>query len=321
MKPDTENQRLNARALQDNTVYSDTQLREQFELPVVGQIPAWDTADVSSRANGKKRRKTLSAKKRRRQDIHVRDYEGRLLSADTPFAIAEAFKVLRTNMCYTTKGEDHAVYGVTSAYVGAGKSLVTANLAVAFAQMGKRVLLIDGDMRCPVQHQIFGLPTRTQGLSEMLAGVQKNMDAVISPTGVEGLSVITGGHEPPNPAELLASDNMKRLIEYAKEHYDVVFVDLPPVGVVTDAGVISNLVTGYALVVRSAYSDRREIETCMQPMESLGASLVGFVLNDVDLNGKGEYRHHYYGSYSGYSRYEKRAESAGGADRSAKSGR
>jgi capsular exopolysaccharide synthesis family protein len=306
------------RALQDNTVYTDTQLREQFTLPVVGQIPTWDTAQSSSKAKSKRRRTGLLAKKHRRIEVSAREYDGRLLATDTPFAISEAFKVLRTNMCYTSKGDDCAVYGVTSAYVGAGKSLVTANVAIAFAQMGKRVLLIDGDMRCPVQQKIFGLSARAEGLSEMLAGVQKNIDAVISSTAYEGLSVITGGHEPPNPAELLASDNMKRLLEYARERYDVVFVDLPPVGVVTDAGVISDLVTGYVLVVRSSYSDRREIEMSVQTMESLGASLVGFILNDVDLKGRGEYRNHYYGSYGAYTRYEKHGLEETGSRRSKK---
>ena len=121
--------------------------------------------------------------------------------------------------------------------------------------------------------------------------------------------MIVGGHEPPNPAELLASDNMKDLIQYARENYDVVFVDLPPVGMVTDAGVIGNLVTGYVLVVRASYSDRREVQSSLDTMEALGAPMIGFVLNDVDIKGT-MYHNRYYKSYSHYTHRESDNEQA-----------
>ena len=132
----------------DNTIYTDEDLKNYFTLPIVGQIPGWDNDSATNTA--KKAEKKLESK-----DLSDRDYTGRLLNSKTPFAITEAFKSLRTNMCYTTKGEKCAVYGITSAYVQAGKSLVIANLAVSFSMMNKKVLLLDGDLRCPVQHKVF----------------------------------------------------------------------------------------------------------------------------------------------------------------------
>lgn len=294
------------KTVQDHTIYDEKNLQEQFALPIVGQIPTWESGDARPKSRLTYKRARAARKRRaramRRGETDVRVYKDRLLTEKTPFAVAEAFKVLRTNMCYTTKGEQSPVYGFTSSYVGAGKSVVSANTAIAFAQMGKRVLLIDGDMRCPVQHKIFGVPAKAEGLSELLAGVQRDKSCVIMSTAVAGLDVIAGGHEPPNPAELLASANMAELIAYARENYDVIFIDLPPVGVVADAGVIGDLVTGYVLVVRSAYSDHKEVQSSITTMESLGAHLIGFVLNDVDLKGKSDYRNGYYSSYDNYVR-------------------
>ena len=294
------------RAFLDNTIYTEEDVKEYFKHPVIGQIPTWANENA---AKGNKKR---SAKKKGAPSDYMRDgavstssrdYTGRILSDTTPFAIAEAFKLLRTNMCYTTKGESCAVYGVTSAYVGAGKSMVLANTAISFSQMGKKVLLVDGDLRCPVQHRIFNLDVKAAGLSELLAGVKKDISEVVRPSGVaEGLDVITSGRIPPNPAELLASSRMVNFIAEAKEKYDVVFIDLPPICEVTDAGVISELVTGYAFVIRAAYSDRNLVAIAVETMEGLGSSIAGFILNDVDIK-SGDYYKNKYGNYGKYSKY------------------
>jgi capsular exopolysaccharide synthesis family protein len=181
--------------------------------------------------------------------------------------------------------------------------MVIANTAISFAQMGKKVLLIDGDLRCPVQHRVFNLDPKVAGLSELLAGVKKDISEVVRPSGVaEGLDVVTSGRIPPNPAELLASAQMVKFIEDVKEKYDVVFIDLPPICEVTDAGVISDLVTGYAFVIRAAYSDRNLIAIAVETMEGLGSSIVGFILNDVDIK-SGDYYKNKYGNYGKYSKY------------------
>lgn len=295
------------RAFFDNTIYDEEDLKTYFTVPVIGQIPTWSNENDQ---NGKKNRK---AKKNSTPSNYVkpegvssssRDYKGRLLSKETPFAIAEAFKLLRTNMCYTTKGETCAVFGVTSAYVGAGKSILIANTAISFAQMGKKVLLLDGDLRCPVQHRVFNMDAKTYGLSEVLAGVCKDDAVAIRPSGFENLDVVTSGRIPPNPAELLASDKMRSFIAEAKKTYDVIFIDLPPICEVTDAGVISDIVTGYTFVIRAAYSDRRLVSIAVETMESLGGSVIGFVLNDVDIK-SGDYYKNKYSEYKSYGKYGK----------------
>ncbi len=303
-----------ARTYYDHTVYSEEDLKTYFALPVVGQIPSWNNAVVeaygsnaeTASASGLPKKAKPSAKRKDR-NLSDRDYARRLLNSNTPFAITEAFKSLRTNMCYTTKGEKCPVYGITSAYVQAGKSLVIANLAVSFSMMDKKVLLLDGDLRCPVQHKIFGIDNHVHGFSDLLAGICTYETVQLRDGGYPNLSILTCGKLPPNPAELLASANMKSFIERAKQDYDFIFIDLPPVSEVSDAGIISELVTGYAFVVRSAYSDRRMVETALQSMEGFAASLTGFILNDIDIKSGSYYKNKYYnyGRYGKYSRYSK----------------
>ena len=294
------------RTLFDNTVYDETDLKNRFTIPVIGQIPTWENTKVGKKAFADKSRKDLfkgtkgSKKPEGGNLMSDRDYDGRILNKKTPFAITEAFKLLRTNLCYTTKGEKCAVYGITSAYVSAGKSLIVANMAVSFAQMNKRVLLVDADLRCPVQHRVFNLDNKVNGLSDILAGLCSYEDLYHRNGGIENLNIITSGKIPPNPAELLASPQMAKFIERIKEDYDVVFIDLPPICEVSDAGIISNLITGYTFVVRAGYSDRRMIEMAVEIMEGFDASFVGFILNDIDIKSGDYYKNKYYSSYSKY---------------------
>ena len=290
----------------DNTIYNEEDLKNLFEVPVIGQIPTWENSKVGDKAFKDKSRHNhfKGGKDSSTADsgnlMSDRDYEGRLLNKKTPFAITEAFKTLRTNMCYTTKGEKCAIYGITSAYVSAGKSLIISNMAISYAQMNKKVLLIDGDLRCPVIHKIFNLDNKVQGLSDVLAGICTYEELYRRNGGYENLNIITSGKIPPNPAELLASANMKAFIATVKEEYDVVLIDLPPICEVSDAGIVSDLVTGFTFVVRSGYSDRRMICHAVESMEGFGATLSGFILNDIDIKSGDYYKNKYYSSYSKY---------------------
>ncbi len=290
----------------DNTVYNEEDLKNRFTIPVIGQIPTWEnTKEGSKQFKDKSRKDFIKGNKGNKNPdggnlMSDRDYDGRILGKKTPFAITEAFKLLRTNMCYTTKGEKCAVYGITSAYVSAGKSLIMANIAVSFAQMNKKVLLIDGDLRCPVQHKIFNLDNKVNGFSDLLAGICSYEDLYRRNGGIENLNIITSGKIPPNPAELLASPRMNEFLDTVKQEYDMVFIDLPPVCEVSDAGIISELLTGYVFVVRSGYSDRRMIELAVETMEGFNASFVGFILNDIDIKSGDYYKNKYYSSYSKY---------------------
>lgn len=308
----------------DCTVHGEEELKAYFPaIPLIGQIPTWENrygngsgkgntgASLSAKKKPGTESRTASASRQNDRGASVtrkptirKDYSGRLICPETPFAISESFKLLRTNLLYITKGENCPVYAVTSAYVDAGKSLVTANTAIAFAQMGKRVLLLDADLRCPAQHRIFGTDPRVNGLSELLAGLCKPEEVTVNHLDCGGgdLDVITSGKNPPNPAELLASQRMDQLMERYKAVYDYIFIDLPPVCEVSDAGIISRLVTGYAFVVRAGVSDRRVIASAVDTMEGYGASVGGFVLNDVNIK-SGTYYHSRYHGYGKYGRY------------------
>lgn len=231
-------------------------------------------------------------------------YEGKLLTDAAPFAVSEAFKTLRTNLFYTAKGENCPVYGITSSIAGSGKSLLISNLAVSYSQLEKRVLLIDCDLRKSVVHKIFGIE-RGQGLSELLAGGDSSVDKYVKRTSYPNLSVITAGGTPPNPAELLASARMGKLLEFMKQHFDIIFIDLPPVAVVSDALIIAEHVTGYLYAVRSGKEDKRMLRGALAMMEQTGAHIVGLVMNDVNMKsgGYGKYGRYGYGKYGRYGRY------------------
>lgn len=294
-------------AFLDKTVYSEEGLKSVSKLPIVGQIPQW----VKRSEMGKKRLHdaNIDAPERRTGSIQ-RDYEERLLSDKTPFSVVEAFKALRTNLTYVPyDGNGAPVFGVTSGYAGAGKSVVIANVAISFAQLGKRVLLIDGDMRCPTQHKIFGVDGHSRGLSEVLAGIETNIfEVAVSKTSYHGLELMTCGHIPPNPSELLSSDRMKSFLELCRAQYDYVFIDLPPILETSDAGVLTPCLTAYLLVVRAGYSKIDNVCEVVDVMESMHANLAGFVLNDVSVRG-GSYG--YYSPYSKYQRYGKYARVEG----------
>ncbi len=294
-------------AVLDKTVYGEEHLKEKFKQPVVGSIPEWhvegETAKWTRAARRLMRREGSEG-----QTTSGRFYKGRLLSDQTPFSIAESFKTLRTNLTYVATDGQTPVFGVTSDFAAAGKSLVISNLAVSFAQLGKKVLLIDADMRCPVQHHIFDIHKKAHGLSEALAGIETDPLATCVLHEVQpGLDLMVSGHRPPNPSELLSSERMVQLITAARAQYDYVFIDLPPILETTDAGVLATALSGFVIVVRSGYSNIDSVGAAVEGMSAIHANVVGFVLNDVNQKrGYGYYSHYgKYGKYSKYSKYNK----------------
>ncbi|MBE6555747.1 MAG: polysaccharide biosynthesis tyrosine autokinase [Ruminococcaceae bacterium] len=286
------------RAFLDKTIYGEDALKDNFEIPVVGQIPQWVREGESA-----KRRKLIG------EDIESnkgdanrikRDYETRLLNEKTPFSVAESFKNMRTNLLYVKKKDDLSpIFGVTSGFSGAGKSIMIANIALSFAQLGKKVLLIDGDMRCPAQHKIFSLDKKHKGLSEALAGLEEKPFETCTVKVAEGVDLIPSGHIPPNPSELLSSTKMTELLNEAKAGYDYIFIDLPPLLETTDAGVLTAQLTGYVFVVRAGYSNINAVKTAIESLEAVGATLSGFLLNDVNYK-RGYGYNRYGGKYSSY---------------------
>ncbi len=217
----------------------------------------------------------------------------KILTAESPFIVKEAYSAIRTNLLFMQKGEKCPVFVVTSPTANNGKTINSINLAISFAQMGKKTLLIDSDMRNPTIHRMFSIPVQN-GLSEILAGLTDNI--TVSKTDIENLSVLTGGKIPPNPAELISSTRMDKLLDFVKEHYDCVFIDTPPVNLVTDATVFSQKTTGYIMIVKADATDIAEVKNAVENLSNIGGNIMGFVLNDV-TSGRGRY-------YSYYKRYD-----------------
>ncbi|MCM3652942.1 CpsD/CapB family tyrosine-protein kinase [Metabacillus litoralis] len=205
--------------------------------------------------------------------------------------IAEQFRTVRTNIQFTSVDEELQTMIVTSSGPAEGKSTVTANLAVVFAQQGKRVLLIDADLRKPTAHYTFRTENHV-GLSNVLTR-QATLEEAVKPTDQDNLWVMTSGPIPPNPSELLGSRGMNALLELAKNEYDVIILDSPPVLVVTDAQVLANLADGVVLVVSSGKTEIESAKKAKELLESAKAKILGVVLNNKKIEDSQYY--YYYG--------------------------
>ena len=212
------------------------------------------------------------------------------LSADSPFAIKEAYNSIRTKLIFTGKGEKCPVFAVSSPMAGDGKSTNSVSLAVSIAMAEQKVLLIDADMRKPSVHRYFNVECRN-GLSEILAGLTNEIK--LRPTENPYLSILTAGHIPPNPAELLGSKQMDSLLEYVRQYFDYVLIDTPPVNIVTDASVIAGKITGYILVVQSGKNHLQDINAAVRQINEMNGNIVGMVLNDPYNRAEAHYSYTY----------------------------
>ena len=216
-----------------------------------------------------------------------------LLNENTPFAVTEAYKTLRTNTIFTLAAVAHDaphrnIFAVTSSVPGEGKSLTSANLAISFSQTGSRVLLVDADMRKPVQHRTFGIDNDT-GLSTVLLALDK-MASMIHKNVRPGLDIITSGPIPPNPSELLGSRMMSDLIKRLSAEFDYIIVDLPPVTTVVDPIAVSPNLDGILLVVRHTYTKKRLLNQAMRQLRFANVRVLGFVYNGYSKHSSGYYR-------------------------------
>ena len=217
--------------------------------------------------------------------IRGRNAHERVLSDNSPFAVREAFNHIRTNLMYTRKDDQNGspIYAITSAGESTGKSTVIANLAISYTKINKKVLVIDADMRCPVQNLFFDLDINHVGLSDILSSIVNDPCDAIQHTNFKNLDIITSGFIPPNPSELLLSSHFSSIIEKFRHVYDVIFIDFPPIDIVTDAIATFENITGYIFVIRSNYSDSKNVRSTVDMMERLGAKILGIVLNDANI--------------------------------------
>jgi capsular exopolysaccharide synthesis family protein len=193
---------------------------------------------------------------------------------------AESFRTLRTNLLFSTAVRDMRQVIVTSAGPSEGKSTTAANLAVAFAQQGQRVLIVDADLRRPRIHQVFGR-AQIPGLTNVLMGAV-SFAALTHETDIPGLSVLTAGPTPPNPAELLGGVRMQELMASLAQNYDMVIVDTPPVLIASDAAILSRFSGGTLVVVRAGRTQAAALRDAVEQLGNVGTRVIGTVLNDPD---------------------------------------
>lgn len=209
---------------------------------------------------------------------------------------AETYRTIRASLLVTVNNLDAKVIMVTSPEPGDGKTTLATNLSVALAQSGKRVLLIDGDLRRPAVHRILRIPQGI-GLTEVLTeGVQ--LHSVIRPTVVNGLSVVSTGTPPPNPAETLSLPSLYDILEMAREEYDFVLLDAPPMLAVSDPCVMARHTDGILLVTRLNKNSRSALIRVRQMLTDQDLPLIGTVVNGVPLQGGHEFGYTYYGEYA-----------------------
>ena len=206
--------------------------------------------------------------------------------------ISEAYRTLRTNVQFTGVDSKTKKIMLTSSGPREGKSTTVANLAVSISQSGKSVIIIDADLRNPTQHKLFGL-SNGEGLSICLVQ-DGGCQTYIKETDVPGVRVLTGGPIPPNPAELLGSKRMKKLIEEVSEQYDVVLIDTPPIIAVTDAAIIAQEVDGVILVLASGEVNKDFAQRAKEQLDKVGAKILGAVLNKADMKTSEYYYYYYY---------------------------
>lgn len=228
-----------------------------------------------------------------------------VLTSDSKFAIVEGYKIARTNLVFSLTAQESNCVAVTSWSKGEGKSTATVNLAISFAKMGKRVLLIDTDLRRPNLHNLLKLKNDT-GVSDII-GQFGDFQTAIHRNAVTNMDVLTSGAIPPNPSELLASPYFAELLKKAKEEYDYVIMDTPPLGVVTDTLLLKDYVGGYVMVVRERITSHGDIERALQSIKLADTKVLGFLKVGCEMRSKGygynKYRYRYNYNYNYYYKY------------------
>ncbi|NTQ65424.1 CpsD/CapB family tyrosine-protein kinase [Enterococcus faecium] len=230
-------------------------------------------------------------KRTQKQKILQTDAVSLITLADPSSPIAEQYRTIRTNVQFASAtGQSIKTVVVTSSGPGEGKSTTAANISVVFAKAGQRVLLIDADLRKPVIHKTFQL-NNTGGLSTVLISTG-NITADIQRTSIENLSILTSGPKPPNPSELLSSKRMDQFLEEARQLYDILIFDMPPVVTVTDAQILSSKTDGTLLVVRDHKTRKDSLRKSKELLDIVQARVLGVVYNGSVQNKDAGY---YYG--------------------------
>jgi capsular exopolysaccharide synthesis family protein len=227
--------------------------------------------------------------------------------SSTDYFVSEAFKVLRTNIQFC--GTDVKVISITSCEANEGKTTICLELAKAMSESGKKVLLIDADMRKSVMVTKYADEKGVTGLSQYLSGMAEKGDIIYTAEN-GGFDIIFAGKFPPNPVELLGSTRFKKLIDEVKPNYDYILIDSPPLGLVIDGAVIASLCDSAVIVISTDMIKYRFALNVKQQLEKSGCHILGVILNHIQKKNSTYYKkYHGYGYYSGYGHTEKNEKS------------
>lgn len=232
-----------------------------------------------------------------------------LLDKNVPFQVTEAFKTLRTNLIFSLSQKPNKIFAVSSSLASEGKSTTAANTAITLAQADAKVLLIDADLRKPVQHRIFKLKNKF-GLSTLLGGLH-SFKEVLNEDIIPGLDIVTCGPIPPNPSEMLGSENMRVLLEELSKYYDYIIIDTPPINIVTDTLTLLKYIAGVVLVAMQGSTPLDALEQAIEAVNVAEDAVLGVVLTSVDMStGKynSKYKYKYKYNYSADYSYGEKAQ-------------
>lgn len=247
----------------------------------------------------KKTLKKSKARYKKESTINKEHEKDMILTDTSSFHVKEAYKAARTNAMFSLTGKGCKKIIITSSFPGEGKSTTCLNLAITFAQTGSKVLVIDADLRKPTVHRKLDI-SNNNGLSHVISGFCELHQDLIKTTHYKNLDVITAGHIPPNPAELLSSETMAQTLSQLEEQYDYIFLDTPPLNVVTDATVLSPIASGTIVVVRQDKTHHRDLQDALGKLEFVNAKVLGIILHDIKETKSGYGKYTKYGKYSQY---------------------
>ncbi len=233
--------------------------------------------------------------------FNLNSAEAKTLHKNLEFTAVEQYKLLRTNLSFTLPDDEKcAIIGVTSAMRGEGKSTTAVNLSYVMAESGKKVLLIDGDLRLPSVAKKMGIEN-IFGLTDLLKGTSSIQMGDFKSTEYNNWYIVPSGALPPNPSELLGSARMKNILTSFAESFDCIIIDLPPVNLVSDALAVSKFISGMIVVVREDYTEKKELENCFRQLRLSDVNVLGCVINDYkngkNSYGKYKYKHKSYKTY------------------------
>ena len=271
------------KGLQDTRIRRTYELIDMFTIPILGTVPWME--------KGEKTKKRKEKKENADHDV--------LLSEKSPFILKEAYNDIRTDLLFMGQGKKCPIFAVISPDDAEGKTYNSYNIALAYAQMNKKVLLIDADLRKSTMAEMLCFEQNDdKGLSHYLAGIGNLNDLKRKKDGID---VILAGTIPPNPAELLTNDNWKKLLEESQNEYDAIFIDLPSAGIVADGLLMADVATAYILIVREFHTHFERVEMIVRKLESLGANICGFVYNGISTKSQ-DYNYRAYANGKEYGK-------------------